>query len=547
MTPPLPHSGPPVPSPDRDELAWPERLARLAVWALVTAVLARNLGPLKEGDEWMHLSIGRWMLQHGTLLPSPDPLMWQDKGGDLQHEWLSQVVLAAVHQVAGFGGLRLLRGVLMATAAGLVAFLTLRSSQRWSTALGAASLWWMVSQPHAAARPHLLGWLFALLTLGVLLTDSARWTWRRWLAYSVLLVVWAQAHSSQIVAPAFIGLHTLSLTWHNWRDGRPVLERDWLVRTALAGIAVFLQPCGWELLPYAWRSPRVAEGLVEEWAPTFAADIWQVQPWIPVLLGLVLLAVPVAALWQKRPENPPFPTLLPSLLASIESLHTRRMTFFAWLPLLFVTSRIRVALKPAQQTILALVLAGGAWWTTGRVAEVWPQRDWVQGNFPMAATQFLDGAKLQGRLFNPDPWGGWLAWWLHGETMPCTDGRMLMAGRQWALDSLGIQAHAPQAEQLLAENNVSIVLQRRSDWLRTRPLDPQQFVLAWQDDTAVVVLRRDDHFAENLRRTCAFYGKFPALQGFGHWPQRLVAPPGQASPTDVPAALGLCVEKPAMQ
>ena len=527
----------PVPSAEPTELGWPERLARLGVYALCAAVLARNLGPLKEGDEWMHLAIGRWMLAHGTLLPSPDPLIWHDLGGDLQHEWLAQVVLAGVTQLLGFAGLRLLRGVLIAAAAGLVAHLLHRASQRWSAALAGTALWWLVTQPHAAARPHILGWLFALAVLGVLLAKPDPWSRRRWLAYGVLLVVWAQAHSSQIVAPVCVGLHTLGLAWTRWRAAQPPLDRPWLARTLLAGAAVFAQPCGWQLLPYALRSPKVAEGLVEEWAPTWAPDIWHVQPWVPLALAALLLAVLVAA---RQPRSPTFPNLLPALLASVESLHTRRMTFFAWLPLLFVVGRLRVAVPAAVRTALALAVAGGVWWTVGRVPAIWPENDWVLGNFPVAATQFLAMTPLQGRLFNPDPWGGWLAWWLKGSLQPSTDGRMLMAGRQWALDSQAIQAHAPDAEKLLRTQDIAIVVQRRADWLRTRPLDPQQFALAWVDDTAVVILRRNKDFAANVQASCRFYGTHPELAALAQWPMRLQAPPGQPSPTDVPSILLSC-------
>ncbi len=532
--------GVPVQSADTTELSWQERLSRLGVWALCVAVLARNLGPLKEGDEWMHLAIGRWMLQHGTLLPTPDPLIWNDRGGDMQHEWLAQVVLAGVTQLFGFAGLRLLRGLLITAAAALVAQLLHRASQRWSTALAGTALWWLVTQPHAAARPHVLGWVFALVTLGVVAGQPGPWSHRRWLVYSSLLVVWAQVHSSQLVAPAFLGLHTLSLCWHNWRDGRPVLEREWLVRTLIAGIAVLLQPCGWRLLPYALRSPKVAEGLVDEWAPTWAPDIWHVQPWIPIILLLLLLAVPLVALWRKRPGNSPFPSFLPAMLAAIESLHTRRMTFFTWLPLLFVAGRARIAIPATVQTVVACAIAASVWWTVGRVPEVWPANDWVRGNFPIAASQFLISTPLRGRLFNPDPWGGWLAWWSNGAVQPSTDGRMLMAGRQWALDSQAIQAHKPEAEGLLQDNHIAVMMQRSADWLRIRPLNPQQFVLAWVDDTAVVILRRDKDFADNVQEVCAFYGKYPQWLAMARWPVRLQGPPGQPSPTDVPSVLDVC-------
>lgn len=530
----------PVPSSDPQELNWPERLARLGVWALVIGVFARNLGPLKEGDEWMHLSIGRWMLAHGTLLPTPDPLIWNDRGGDMQHEWLSQVVLAGVMNVLGFAGLRLVRGALIALTAYLVVHIVQKATQRWSAALVATAIWWLVTQPHAAARPHVLGWIFALVTLGIVLAEAAPWTRRRWFAFAALLIVWAQAHSSQIIAPAFIGLHTLGLTWTRWRSGQSPWDRPWIARTAIAGIAVFLQPCGWRLIPYALRSPRVAEGLVEEWAPTWAPDVWRIQPWVPVTLAVLLVTVIAVAFIRRKSLSPAFPNALPALLASVESLHTRRMTFFTWLPLLFVFREARIALPAAVRTLLAFIVAASVWWTIGRVPQVWPENDWVQKNFPVAATPFLVESDLHGRLFNPDPWGGWLAWWLNGRQMPSTDGRMLMAGRQWALDSQAIQVHAPSAEQLLAQNNIAVLTQRQADWLQVRPLDPQQFALAWADNTAVVILRRGKDFDHNVHQTCAFYGKNPQLARYGVWPVRLQGPPGQPSPTDVPSVLTMC-------
>lgn len=525
----------PAQSPD---LPLSERLARVGVWALCLGVLARNLGPLKEGDEWMHLSIGRWMLNHSQLLPTPDPLVWNDRGGDLQHEWLSQILLAGTDALAGLMGLRLLRGILLALCAWLVAKILHRASQNWPTALAGVSLWWLVAQPHAAIRPHLFGWLFALLVLG-LLQQIPQWNKKHWFLYTFLLLLWAQAHSSQIVAPLFLGLHTLDLLVTERR-----LDRQWTARTLIAGLVVPLQPCGFALLPYALRSPQVAQGLVDEWAPTWQADVWQVQPWVPITLILLLFLTLLAALPRFGPLDRPFPNLLPALLAAIEMLHTRRMTFFAWIPLTFLAPRSPVRL-PAWA---ALVLALAVWLTVGRTAEVWPQKNYVPGNFPVEITPFLARTPLQGKLFNPDPWGGWLEYWLpprelHAGPLPSTDGRMLMAGRQWALDSLQIQAHGPDAEKLLETHEISVLLQRRADWLQVRPLNPQQFALAWQDRTAVLLVHQDRFFAQNVQSICQFYRQNPEQKSHATWPVRLQAPAGQASPTDVPSVLELCAKE----
>ena len=534
----------PVPSAESTApLALPERTARLGVWALCVVVFARNLGPIHEGDEWMHLAIGRWMLRHGALLPSPDPLVWHDLGGDLQHEWLAQWLLAATQQTLGFAGLRLLAGGLIALTAAAIALALRSASGRWSTSLAGTALWWLVSQPNASIRPHLFGWLSAVWVLGHVVPAPGPWTRRRWVVYTLSLLAWAQLHSSILVAPAFLGLHTLGLVVQRWRAGQRLLAPAEVARPALAAAAVLLQPCGWQLVPYALRSPQVAAGLVEEWAPTWQADVWLTQPQVAASLFALLAAVLVVALRRDPALAPPFPNLLPALLASAETLHMRRMTFFSWLALLFVAQRERLRLTPATRSTAAGALAFAVWLALARTATIWPQADWEARHFPVLASAFLKQADLQGRLFNPDPWGGWLAWWLDGGLQPSTDGRMLMAGRPWALASLAIQAHAPTAEALLAEQRIDIVLQRRSDWLRIRPLDPSQFVLAWQDATAVVLLRRGAAFAGNVAKVCALYRAQPHLAPMARWPVHLAPPPRHAdlpAPTDVPSVLDGC-------
>lgn len=132
------------------QLRWP-------IAALLLLWLALGALPVSDPDALMHANIGRWMVQHGALLPTPDPFVWTDAGADHQHEWASQWLIGAL--VSGFGlqGLRIF-GAAMALASAGLALLALRRHGASAVAATAALGSWMVLvQPHLAPRPHLLG------------------------------------------------------------------------------------------------------------------------------------------------------------------------------------------------------------------------------------------------------------------------------------------------------------------------------------------------------------------------------------------------------
>jgi hypothetical protein len=70
--------------------------------------LAQPTALLNDPDTYLHIAAGGWILAHFAL-PVRDPFSHSLAGASwVRHEWLSEVVLAAVYRAAGWSGLVLL-------------------------------------------------------------------------------------------------------------------------------------------------------------------------------------------------------------------------------------------------------------------------------------------------------------------------------------------------------------------------------------------------------------------------------------------------------
>jgi hypothetical protein len=149
---------------------------------------------LNDPDTYLHVAAGRWMLAH-MALPVHDPFSHSLAGATwVPHEWLSEIVLAAVYGLAGWSGLVLLTAVAFAASLALLTRFLLRWAEPFSTliatALGAALvLGHLLARPHLLALPLLVVWSGALLAA----RDTGSGPPFRLLP---VMVVWANLHGS---------------------------------------------------------------------------------------------------------------------------------------------------------------------------------------------------------------------------------------------------------------------------------------------------------------------------------------------------------------
>jgi hypothetical protein len=96
----------------------PPRWRPWLVWGSVglAVVVCFGLYPLSGGDLWMHLTVGRWIWQHGAILRT-DPFSYVTEGQPfIAHSWLAEVLFYLVEQSAGTVDFMLLRFALISVA-----------------------------------------------------------------------------------------------------------------------------------------------------------------------------------------------------------------------------------------------------------------------------------------------------------------------------------------------------------------------------------------------------------------------------------------------
>jgi hypothetical protein len=211
---------PPVSKPPEvvhEEPGLRRRLARIdaALWGLVL-LLAFLLGSFAatNSDLWMHLALGRDLLA-GSYHFGVDPYSFTTNGVYwVNHSWLFDVVLYGLYSFLGGAGVVVLKALLVALTAGLLASLRRPEQSAWLP-LCCTALAVLAMSPRLLLQPSLLSYLFLALTLFVLVRTSpqdvdapapARLSlW--WLV--PLFAVWANVDHWFWLGPLTVGLFTL--------------------------------------------------------------------------------------------------------------------------------------------------------------------------------------------------------------------------------------------------------------------------------------------------------------------------------------------------
>ncbi len=410
------------------------------LWLAVIAAATVYFGAVPEADNdlWMHLFVGRWILEHGAI-PRVDTLSYTASGAPwVDHEWLWQVLAFMGFRL---GGSSLLLLVKLGLVAGSVALLARGAQTLWelqpacgTRQLGPLSPWvlgfvLLVAIPVLgrgwAVRPQLASYLLLPVLFGAL----ARWELggRRALVWALLPVTftcWANLHGGFVLGVAVL----LPFAASGLGLGREeFVQRCGLVVLCLAATGV--NPYGPGL--YLYLADELGRPHpITEWQPLtfdwehgpflfFASAVVVTLPWLPWTWSngwraIVALAVLYFA-WQHQRHTPVFVLCAASLLV----VQWQRLVW--WLQdrgVHFSTSAQRflmigVALVATVQAVLA-----GAHLLDSRGRLVFRTEE-----YPVGAVSALQAGGAQGNLAVPLDWGGYVLWHLAPRVRPSLDGR----------------------------------------------------------------------------------------------------------------------------
>jgi hypothetical protein len=234
-----------------------------AVYALLLVLGARLLN---DPDVYWHIAVGRWIIEHRAF-PHVDPFSATMAGAPwIAKEWLSQLLYAGAHAVAGWPGVVVLAAAAIAATFALLAHFLLQKLAPLP-ALTLLAVGFVLAAPHLLARPHALALPLMVVWTGVLMNalDHRR---APPLALLPIMTLWANLHGSFTLGLALVAALAFE-AWWTAGAARRATALAWLRFGALALIAACLTPYGPEPILVAWRILGLGQilSIIAEWRP----------------------------------------------------------------------------------------------------------------------------------------------------------------------------------------------------------------------------------------------------------------------------------------
>ena len=419
-------------------------LLRYAPGVVLLAIVIAGAEQRADPDLWGHLRFGQAVLvQHHLILN--DPYSYSAPGHRwLNHEWLTEIMMALLYNHLGAAGLKLWKlgcaaATVLLVAAGM-AETGAAPSMRLNTLIVAA----VALMPQMQFRPQIFTFSLFAAILALLGRHNYRGGSPLWLAVP-LIALWANLHGGFIIGLAALALYTAVVAIQDLTGGKGVDRSVYLaILTINATAATLLTPYGlgtWEAVAHALRNP-LTRNLITDWQPLWFA---LGQQWRAEHLGVIYylcvigLMAAMAITFTLRPHGYDLPLVAIAVLMSAAAFTAVRNMPLAVIAcaspvarhasLIFVGPRRggapaaegkeavpeRSGVNEWLAAILALVVAVSSGMFRPRI-EAGP-------GYPDGAVSFMRRYALQGNLLGAFGWGEYLIWHLAPGSKVFIDGR----------------------------------------------------------------------------------------------------------------------------
>lgn len=409
---------------------------------LITIAIADSIR-LPDPDLWGHVPFGQAVLRLYHLVLH-DPYSYSAAGHYWNnHEWLTEVLMAAVFNHAGVIGLILLK--LACTTVVIVALAAALAETDSSTIVQFAVLIAsaVVIKPQLQFRPQ--SFTFALLAVLILLLtcDAYRRTGRLWLAI-FLLALWANLHGGFIMGIAAIGTYSAVSGLQDVIAGRGWRRAARLAAITSAAILVtLLTPYGfgtWQAVAHALRNPYTRI-VITEWQPLWSAAIvhWQQHQLLisNYDLGIAMIALGGIS-WALTIEAVDLPLVAIAAVMVIAAFISTRNLPIAMIalaaPLARHLPRAWRSMMPAKEPVQPPQRPAWLRWANQAILVALSIVIFVHSGlfsrslispdpYPASACAFMKQHRLRGNILSTFEWGEYLIWNMAPESKVFIDGR----------------------------------------------------------------------------------------------------------------------------
>ena len=442
-----------------------------------------------EEDIWWHMSTGDWILKHQAI-PTHDVFATYTMGSPwIAYTWLFDVLTSKICSVWGLHGILTLTMLLTISFIAAVVMLLSRNG-RMLRAIILSAIVFAATATLIAPRPWLFTCNFAVVELYCLL--QAREHGRViWLAPILpLFAIWANLHIQFIYGLGIIGLFALerplaALLKQPAPDAALPSRSFWVL---LAGSVLSTL-----INPYGWRLYQVVAQYATQSAPLQVVQEMQAMSFRSVTDWAALFLI-CWAVFSSGTSGRRRPLMISLLVVCFwfGFRSSRDVWFLSVISALVITESAKsrtpglAKIRLAQWGIalpVSLGLAFAVLGSPGVSRDALEQA--VAKKFPVKATQYIQDHGLQGPLYNPYGWGGYLIWQLPG--LPVSiDGRANLHGDVRLSRYVDTwSGHRNWAEDVELRNARTILLEHESPLASILSSD-SRFRLVYEDEVASV-------------------------------------------------------------
>jgi hypothetical protein len=471
----------------------------------ISFVLFAGKKALGDGDTLWHIKFGDLILERGELITRD--IFSHTAAGEpwTSHEWLAEIIMAAVHRMAGLPGVVIFYFLIAALSFWILFKIAQECGAGEWLSIFAVSLALCLSLTHLLARPHIFTWLFGLTTLFILLKGG-----RSLFLLPVLMIPWTNLHGGFALGLVLQGLFIAG----NILDGlltagpRPVWRTIWdeqktlCIVLLLSLVATGINPFGYHMLLFPFEVSKGAFSiLISEWLAPNLQAFWYFRLYLLFLFILIFFSGRKIS-WSNR--------LILLFFVNASLTHVRHISIVG----LFLTPLVVQGIKPLIEQLplnrkrtssgadLSLSPATGPiatvafgflllslcslnwepWEKLGRAIIPPPEK------FSSGVVKFLQESPPQGNLFNHDEWGDYLIYAMDPPPKLFLDGRLDMYGEEVIEDYAKIAYTQEEVESVLGKHEI--------DWVLFPPSPFTRYLKAkgtWQEiygDNQILVLIR---------------------------------------------------------
>jgi hypothetical protein len=245
-----------------------------------------------DPDIWGHVRFGLdWL--HTYRLPSVDPYSFTQDRPWINHEWLSETLMAYAYRAGGASGLVILKMAVMYAALSALFWRMRHSTPIVAVSVGSLAI--VGTLPISVTiRPQL--WSVLGLTLVIVLVgDNRAPKLINVAATAALFVFWANLHGGWITGASVLAVYALVRIWKAPRQtGR------WIALVIAAVLGTLLNPYGVGLWWFLATTVRASRPDITEWQPVGLAS--PVMIWVSVAVPVTIATV----LARRRDTRPHF-------------------------------------------------------------------------------------------------------------------------------------------------------------------------------------------------------------------------------------------------